>query len=151
MTHEETNRALFRACESGDVEAARFHLEKGVDVRAKGRWGETPLHVACTEDRPDLVRLLLEKGADVNVKTDAGSTPLHVACWYGHPDLVLFLIEHGADVNAKDMNGRTPLNLTLMLPERGAVIAVRERILGLFREHAPEAVMEAYCTAQERR
>ncbi|NLT23478.1 MAG: ankyrin repeat domain-containing protein [Syntrophorhabdus sp.] len=118
MTKTQKNEALFRACESGDVEAARFHLEKGVDVRAKGRWGETPLHVACTEDRPDLV---------------------------------LFLIEHGADVNAKDMNGRTPLNLTLMLPERGAVIAVRERILGLFREHAPDAVMEAYCTAQERR
>lgn len=42
MTKTQKNEALFRACESGDVEAARLHLEKGADIGEAQGAGQDP-------------------------------------------------------------------------------------------------------------
>ena len=103
----------------------------------------TPLHEACGQGHTATVQLLLEAGADVNARHRRGHTPLHWACEQRHPDVARLLLDAGADVNARDEAGRTPLDLAMQLPSDHPA---REEILDLFREYAPELVMEAWCT-----
>lgn len=62
-------------------------------------------------------------------------------------DIARLLLEHGADPAAPEIHGvfllDSPLVATLRRPPDDPH---REKILDLFREYAPEAVMEAYCT-----
>lgn len=110
------------ACDSGNIEMARFLIEKGADVNTKNDAGMTPL---MGNNNPDFVRLLIEKGADVNVKDVSGLTPLHMAQNSG---IAGFLIASGADVNARDEVGSTPLHIAdtidmvRLLIEKGADI-----------------------------
>jgi len=139
---------LHEACSHGHLDTAQFLLEKGADVNARDTWGATPLHATCGVwwgHELDLARLLLDHGADINAKTDAGDTPLHLACLHSHSTIARFLIEAGADVNARGESGRSPLDLALELPTDNPA---REEILDLFRQYAPEQVMEAYCTQE---
>ena len=58
-------------------------VEKGSNVDAQDKQGETPLHSAITyvrqnsEGHEQILRLLLQSGANVNVKDQYGWTPLH--------------------------------------------------------------------------
>jgi len=85
--------------------------------------------------------VLLKAGADMEAKDDRGRTPLHWACLNGRIPIVRLLLEKGAEANVRDTENHAPLDLASG-PENPA----REEILDLFREYAPEAVMEAYCT-----
>ncbi len=88
---------------------------------------------------------LLKDGADVEVRDRDGWSLLHYACFHNHVSIVRFLLEHGTDVNAKAM---TSADMTVIdylrvpAPHKTA----REELLDLFRQYAPEAVMEAYCS-----
>ena len=100
-------------------------MEKGVDVNAATRRGDTALHFAAGAGNLAMVKLLLAKGADVNAATlDAipvrkgpiglnHLTALMYAAPYGTPDLVRTLIDAGAQINAKDIRDMTPLMLAV--------------------------------------
>ncbi|KAK8792016.1 hypothetical protein WA158_005393 [Blastocystis sp. Blastoise] len=67
--------------------------------------GDTPLSLACINDRANSIKLLVEKKADINQDL-GGKTPLHVACSSCSKDTVEWLIEHGGNLNnhpAKEM------------------------------------------------
>ncbi len=93
--------------------------------------------------------LLIEHGANVNAKNKSGNTPLHDAC-RGVPgprrarrtETIRLLLSHGAP-GVKNAKGYTPLGYVTSLPDDHPA---REEIIELFREHAPEVVMEAWCT-----
>ena len=77
------------------------------------RWasdGETPLHLAVSENALSVADYLLGQGADVNAKTSNGSTPLHFAALRNALGLAKLLVGHGADVNAKTKSGVTVLH-----------------------------------------
>jgi len=153
-------RRLLRICKSGKIDVALRLLKRDVDVNAKDKDGYTPLHAACLNNHVDIVRLLLEHGADVNMSGPRSQSPLHCTCggasaiWSARGGVVYrvsprdyypvirFLLEKGADVNVRDDDGATPLDQVLSLPPDDPA---REEILDLFREYAPETVMEAYC------
>ncbi|NLT24413.1 MAG: hypothetical protein GXX82_15335 [Syntrophorhabdus sp.] len=126
---------------------ATLLIGKGAKVNARDMGGEAPLHFASSnftaKDAGDLVRLLLEKGADVNAKDNTGRFPLHWAMGNYLPLTCKILLDAGADPNAPDGGGITPLDQVIALPDSHPA---REKLLDLFRDHAPEAVMEAYCT-----
>ena len=46
---------------------------------ATDMYGNTPLHLACEEDRQDVAKLLITKGADVSVTNKEKKTPLDLA------------------------------------------------------------------------
>jgi len=140
---EEDCAPLSDASRGGHTDLARLLLDHGAEVDARDKYGYTSLHWVCEEGHTDLARLLLETGADVNIKNGIGSTPLHRACSEGHTDIASLLIEKGADPGARNKVGTTPLDLVLnnLTPDNPA----REEILDLFRQYAPEMVMEAYC------
>ncbi|CAB0032692.1 unnamed protein product [Trichogramma brassicae] len=59
-----------------------------VQVNARDKWGETPLHLAVRRKDKEMVRLLLRLGADPNVAKKDGLTPLHdICCANGDKDV----------------------------------------------------------------
>jgi ankyrin repeat protein len=100
--------ALHSASMRGKEAVVRVLLENGADVNAGGYGGETPLHVAKTDE---VVRVLLECGAaDLDARDDIDRTPLHETTSLGHVKAARVLLENGADPNARDNNNRTPLH-----------------------------------------
>lgn len=51
---------------SGNIECAKFLIDKGANVNAKTKEAQTPLMIAALQGFDDIVRLLLEKGADAS-------------------------------------------------------------------------------------
>jgi ankyrin repeat protein len=144
-----TREHLINAVQDGNTIEVKRLLEHGADVNARNDGGETSIHRACggwnIEDT--LFQVLLDAGAEMDVRDNYDDTPLHHACGHGRPHAVRFLLDAGADPNAKDKGGRIPLDLTERVAE--AREEVKREIIDLFREHAPEQVMEAYCTNEQ--
>jgi uncharacterized protein len=89
-------------------------LDKGANINAKSKNGDTALIVASEQDHVhmDVVKVLLARGADANVKTSFQGRPLlHAA--FQTMELVHALLANGADVNGKDENGETALMIAL--------------------------------------
>ena len=60
--------AFVLACRNGHTDAARFLLDRGADVDARGFFGATGLHWAAHNGHADTVRFLLEAGADTTLR-----------------------------------------------------------------------------------
>jgi hypothetical protein len=69
---------LSTAALHGQLEAARFLLERGAKVDATNEDGNTPLLVAAFFCRTEMVQLLLEKGGSPIHKNKRGETPIDV-------------------------------------------------------------------------
>ena len=57
--------------------------ENKESIRRKDRWGDLPLHTACSRKDVDVVRLLLESDSDkstILTKDNYGALPIHMAC-----------------------------------------------------------------------
>jgi 7,8-dihydropterin-6-yl-methyl-4-(beta-D-ribofuranosyl)aminobenzene 5'-phosphate synthase len=100
---------LLLASIHGQLEIARFLIEKGANIHAGDNENSTPLHNAAARGHLDIISLLIDKGAHVNQCDGNGMTALHFAASYGHPECAKLLLERGANVNAREINGRTPL------------------------------------------
>lgn len=104
---------LHKASEHGNESVVISMLEKGANVHARSKWGDTPLHMASEYGHGSIVSILLESGANVNVKNNFGSTPLHDASSKGHEAVVSVLLDNGADHTMINNAGKTPLQLAL--------------------------------------
>lgn len=107
----------------GNLEAARFLIEKGanVDAVAKNPMKVTPLHSAAARNQIEIASLLIDSGADVNAKQENSYTALHAAAQNGNLQLAELLLKHGANRNAKTDDGKTPLDMTRIEgPESGS-------------------------------
>ena len=85
-------------------------IEKKVDINAKDKYGETPLHAAVKAGNTAKVWAMLAKGANIEAKNKDDWTPLHTAARLGKEAVATILIDKGAKVNAKDNYGSTPLH-----------------------------------------
>ncbi|MBN1798973.1 MAG: ankyrin repeat domain-containing protein [Spirochaetales bacterium] len=94
---------------------------RGVNVNARGSFGETALMMAAYWGHKEIVQLLLHKRADVNIRDNGGTTALMMAvveqdelyAIAGGSDRlesVKLLIASGADVNIHDNCGKTALD-----------------------------------------
>ena len=85
MKDETGESILHWAALNGDVTAAKWLLEIGVERDAQADNLQTPLFWACTRGNFDTVLLLLSKGengeplADINHKDSVGATPVMIA------------------------------------------------------------------------
>ncbi|HEY9607990.1 ankyrin repeat domain-containing protein [Allocoleopsis sp.] len=99
---------VYESVEQGDVEAVRYYLNQGIDVRFKGLFGlyqqQTLLHWAGSKE---VAEMLFARGADVNARDESKRTPLYTAA---SKEVAEVLIAHGASVNVKDSWGQTPLH-----------------------------------------
>jgi len=145
--------ALHYAAKAGNLELARYLIEKGANVNLYGEANKTSLHIACEKNDMAMAQMLLEKGANANVyelesvgnlslysggyKRRFGNSPLHYAAQSGNLQLVQLIVESGADINAKSMEENTPLHyaayhghndIIRFLVARGADINARGKI-----------------------
>ena len=98
---------------------------------------------ASKEGNPEIVQRLIEAGLDVNDRDTGGYKALHWACQHGRVDIARLLLEAGADPCARNQGQWTPLDY---LRQKPVTNPAREEILDLFRQYAPEQVVEAYCS-----
>jgi ankyrin repeat protein len=137
---EDNGHALINAALKGDLQQVQELLDRGADVNAKNKHGETALLWALHERHLDTVKLLLDKGADIGpaeqaavylpgvVKTfiDRGAkVTIIVAACVGDGEQVQQLIIQGADVNAKGPDDWSPL----MVAARGGHLEVVKLLL----------------------
>ncbi len=104
------NTPLHLAARKGDLRTLQALLAAGVQVDARNRTGETPLHQAAAwgESMP-VLQALLAAGADLKAKDHGGDTPLHGANNHRSVPFVQALLAAGADVNARNGRGETAL------------------------------------------
>ncbi|KAF9612472.1 hypothetical protein IFM89_000220, partial [Coptis chinensis] len=85
-----------------------------VELEAKNKNGETPLHIAAKNGCSGAARMLLEHGALVEAKANNGMTPLHLAVQHSLQakdcSTVKTLLEYNADCSVNDNGGLTPIN-----------------------------------------
>src|SRR5262249_50109133 len=86
--------ALKAAVSGAQMPTARLLLEKGADVDARDRVGETPLHAASRRGRADFAALLIDKGASINAVGRLG-TPLDLALETGTEAVAALLVARG--------------------------------------------------------
>lgn len=104
--------SIQQAVKKGDAQDVITHLELGVEVDVKDRYGSTPLDSAVREGHKKVTEVLLERGARFDAKDRFGRTPLHWAAEKGHKEVAeALLAQGGADLDAKDNGGKTALDL----------------------------------------
>jgi ankyrin repeat protein len=81
----------------------------GVDVNARDRYGNTPLHYAARLKNPELIEMLLDAGAEIDPVNKDGLTPLRLMLSTKPANLsaLELFLARGADVNQKIEGGRT--------------------------------------------
>jgi len=122
--------ALYRACESQQLEVVQFLLEAGADVNLTSG-NRYPLMAACNTGNVELINLLVSAGADVKCKTSNNRTRLHAVAnsscrTIGADDWKTavneMLLNAGADVNAKNNDGQTALCVVCLQQQADASV-----------------------------
>lgn len=92
---------------------AEMLVAAGAPVKARNKYGFTPLHIAAYYGYVQVADYLLSKGAELESRTDAGWTPLMEAVFCKKKTMVDFLISKGAHVNARTRYGSSPLEIAV--------------------------------------
>ena len=91
-------------------------------VNSKDINGNTPLIVACQDDKVEFVRSLLDNSViNINAEDNYGNTALVWASMRGFTDCMLALLEKHCDINHRDKNGMTALMVACNYGELDAV------------------------------
>ncbi|NBO56431.1 MAG: ankyrin repeat domain-containing protein, partial [Actinobacteria bacterium] len=69
-------------------------MDKGAEINATDKQGESPLFLACKKRNTKGVQILLSRGAAryINDKNNDGWTPLFIACIMGNAEIVTLLL-----------------------------------------------------------
>ena len=101
---------IWMAAASGNVDAVRTNIERGVEVNQRNDDGAALLTVAAIFGHDGVAALLIEAGAEVNAKNPQnGSTALHAAAFLGHAAVVRTLLAAGADPSLANDTGGTAI------------------------------------------
>ncbi|EGE77142.1 hypothetical protein BDDG_00079 [Blastomyces dermatitidis ATCC 18188] len=99
----------------GNGDELRLLLDKGVNLRAVDRDGQTALHLAVINDRVSLAELLLKAGSNTEAASHSGSKPLYIAAELGNITFVNLLLRFNADVEShNDETGYTAFHQALL-------------------------------------
>jgi ankyrin repeat protein len=116
VVDEERTPLLLHAAQSLNAEIVSDLLNRGANIDATDRFGETALHRVADLRRTEgpkaarVVKLLIERGAPVDTRNRDGVTPLHQAVRARNLAVVEVLLDRGANPNATDKRGSTPLH-----------------------------------------
>lgn len=101
--------ALHHAAKEGDFAVVKGILDRGVDISAKTKYGETALHLAASNGHRRILQLLaLEIPEHVlNAKDRYGWTVAHHSVTSGNEELVLWLLQQpNVNFGLRDGHGR---------------------------------------------
>ncbi|KAK7107304.1 ankyrin homolog [Littorina saxatilis] len=106
-----SDTALFKACRTGSVEAARLLLHWGANMGKSTDSGETALHIAVKNRQPGILNLLFSHGASPDVKAlHEQITPLMIAASMSNTTILKLLIAAGSNLDLRDASGMCALH-----------------------------------------
>ncbi|ETE68115.1 Ankyrin-3, partial [Ophiophagus hannah] len=105
--------ALHLASKEGHVEVVSELIQRGANVDAATKKGNTALHIASLAGQTEVVKVLVTNGANVNAQSQNGFTPLYMAAQENHLEVVKFLLDNGASQSLATEDGFTPLAVAL--------------------------------------
>ena len=114
--------ALMRATYNGHRDVVQLLRERGADVNAKDKDGNTTLSLAVRSGNIALVELLLKQGA--NMEATAGRfrvTALIEAALNGWDSIAVILLQAGASVSATNAKGKSALTFAALNGHEGMV------------------------------
>jgi len=89
------------AIKSGDVQTVLDLLERGIDVDARDRYGQTPLMLAAHAGHREVVETLIAHQANLNFTAKFGLSALMLALVAGHAEVARLLTSAGADLSLR--------------------------------------------------
>jgi len=89
------------AIKSGDVQIVLDLLERGIDVDARDRYGQTPLMLAAHAGHREVVETLIAHQANLNFTAEFGLSALMLALVAGHAEVARLLTSAGADLSLR--------------------------------------------------
>ena len=96
--------ALIMACDAREFErdpVIQLLLDRGANINAVEKTGESALGLACKGGRTWVVRELLDRGASLDQEQQHfNQTPIYYACRGGHAEILTLLLDHGATINS---------------------------------------------------
>ena len=94
---QEYRPALTVASIEGQIEIAKYLIQKGADVNVLDEDNLTPLHHAVEVGHSDIIKLLIEHGADLDIKGSTDEwTALHEASQHTRLDILQLLVKNSA-------------------------------------------------------
>jgi ankyrin repeat protein len=101
---------LHAAVETGNLEIAKFLLERGARPNIRDFQKRTPIMMLDEDASPAMLDLLLRYGAKIQLVDKERNTVLHhFAAYDGQEDMLRLLINQGVAVNAVNKAGETAL------------------------------------------
>jgi ankyrin repeat protein len=111
---EQRKEGLVYACGYGRNKVVEFLLDKGVDLAAQNRSGQTGLHMAVVGGHLETVKLLLSYNPPLEVKNVYGGTVVGQTLWSGghgaDPDVTVAILEALIAAGATLPEQHTPVN-----------------------------------------
>jgi len=80
--------SLLSAASSGDLQELKTLLDRGADIDAYDKHGDTALHLAARNNHPHVVKELLDRGANMEAQNNDGWTANDLARTEKHIDVV---------------------------------------------------------------
>lgn len=106
------NTALLEAIDRENSEIAILLLQRGADIFARNRVGESPLSLSLRKGVSVLSWFL--DSSNMNAQNNEGNTPLHLAVGLEvNADVFRYLLENGAGIDNRNFAGDTPLHLAV--------------------------------------
>jgi ankyrin repeat protein len=122
--------ALLRGAETGDVNAIRDALDRGISAETPDRTTQTALAIAASNGRRAVAELLIRRGARVNHVDREHTTALMEAAAADSPEIIKLLLRHHASIDTQDYLGKTAL---IRASETDAANAV-QALLGAYAD-----------------
>lgn len=88
-------------------------MNKGANIGAQDKCGNTALHIAIENGDIEIVEMLLNAGANVYVRDNLGRAVLHFAVKNGNIEIVKVLLNAGANLGVQDKCGKTVLHFAV--------------------------------------
>ncbi|KAJ3052005.1 hypothetical protein HK097_006984 [Rhizophlyctis rosea] len=111
-------KGLLDLCQDGNQEAVRNYCHSSADLifqcinSPMDAYGNTPLHLAASQNDLTLSSLLLLKGANVNIPNRSGISPIVVAVRLGHTSLVKIMQKHGGTLPPTEDRARNGFGIS---------------------------------------
>jgi ankyrin repeat protein len=146
---EQSARPLMLAVEHAKEQVVELLVDKGAEIEAMDRDGNTALIKAAGDKRGvPTVQVLLERGANVHAKNHHGLTPLLAAVRCGSEEAVRLLLEKTPDIEARTDDDETAL---LVASKKGfkSIVAMllkadAECVEGYTPGHTPQDVASEF-------
>ena len=104
-------KPIFVAIKTGRTEMIKVLLKFKVKLSITDQDGNSPLHLAVTEQVIGIVKFLVNESSDnINAVNGRGKTALHLAALLKKTEIVSILINAGANCLIQDDSGSTPLH-----------------------------------------